>query len=119
MTPTELLYKITETLHGLKIPYAITGGFAVAVWGKPRFTADIDIIVELIPKNIPPLFKALQAFDKDIYVSKSSMEEALKKRGEFNLIHPQSGLKVDFWLKNSKADLHGELKLKRAEFKIS
>jgi len=32
----------------MKKSIAITGGFAVSVWGKPRYTADVDIVVELI-----------------------------------------------------------------------
>ena len=114
MTPEQLLIKIAKILQVLKIPYAVTGGFAVAVWGKPRFTADIDIIIEIFQKNITPLAKALLSIDKDGYVSEEAMREALERKGEFNFIHPQTGLKVDFWVKGSKADIYGELKLKRA-----
>lgn len=114
MTPEQLLYKIVNILQNLKIPYAITGGFAVAVWGKPRFTADIDIIVELIPENIKSLTKALLLVDKDVYISEEAMRDALERKSEFNFIHPQTGLKVDFWVRNSKADLYGKLKLERA-----
>lgn len=77
----------------------MTGGFAVAVLAKPRFTADIDIVIELVLKNIKPLAEALLAIDKDTYVSEEAMEDALEKKGEFNFIHPQTGLKVDFWVK--------------------
>jgi hypothetical protein len=117
MTPKQLLCKIAKILQDLKIPYAITGGFAVAVWGKPRFTADIDIIVKLVSKNIFPLNKALLAIDKNVYVSEDAMKKALERKGEFNLIHPQTGLKVDFWISGSKADIYGKLKLKRAVVK--
>jgi Na+/glutamate symporter len=47
MAPEELLKKIAKILDDLKIPYAVTGGFAVSIWGIPRYTADIDIIIEL------------------------------------------------------------------------
>ncbi|PIQ92612.1 MAG: hypothetical protein COV69_02035 [Parcubacteria group bacterium CG11_big_fil_rev_8_21_14_0_20_39_14] len=114
MTPEKLLYKIAEILRELKISYAITGGFAVSVWGKPRFTADIDVIVELVRKNIRPLSKALLSIDKDVYVSEDAMRNALERKGEFNFIHPQTGLKVDFWITESKADVYGSVKLKRA-----
>ena len=48
----DLLIKITGILDKLKIPYIITGGMAVSVWGRTRYTADIDIVVELLEKNI-------------------------------------------------------------------
>lgn len=114
MTPEQLLCKIAKILQDLKIHYAVTGGFAVAVWGKPRFTADIDIIVELVSKNIQPLAKALLVVDKDVYVSERAMQDALEREGEFNFIHPQTGLKVDFWVTDSKTDIYEDLKLKRA-----
>jgi hypothetical protein len=94
----DLLTKITGILDKLKIPYIITGGMAVSVWGRTRYTADIDIVVELAEKNISSLAKELLGVDKDVYVSKEAMREALETKGEFNFIHPQSQLKVDFWV---------------------
>jgi Na+/glutamate symporter len=41
--PSDLLVKAVQILDQLQIPYAVTGGFAVLVWGRPRFTADIDM----------------------------------------------------------------------------
>jgi len=45
--PQDLLIKIVNVLDDLKIPYLITGGIAVLVWGRPRFTADIDVVIEI------------------------------------------------------------------------
>jgi hypothetical protein len=98
MTPENLLCKIAKILEKLKIPYVVTGGFAVSVWGRPRYTADIDIVIELLPKNISPLAKNLLAIDKDVYVNERTMKEAFVRKGEFNFIHPQTGLKIDFWI---------------------
>jgi len=97
--PEELLLQIVKILNKLEIPYIITGGFAVAVLAKPRFTADIDIIVKIESKNISQLAKELLGVDKDVYVSQEAMEDAVKNDGEFNFIHPKTGLKVDFWVK--------------------
>lgn len=112
MTAEKLLSKISKILQNLKIPYAVTGGFAVVVWAKPRFTADIDIIIELAEKDIISLAKALLAIDKDVYISEDAMRDALEHKGEFNFIHPQTGLKVDFWV--SADDSYNKLKLQRA-----
>ncbi len=99
MAPEKLLCQIVKILDKLEIPYIVTGGFAVAVLAKPRFTADIDIVIELIAKKISQLAKSLISIDKDVYLSEEAMKEALKNKGEFNFIHPQTGLKVDFWIK--------------------
>jgi hypothetical protein len=106
----KLLCEIAKILEKLKIPYIVTGGVAVSVWGKPRFTADIDVVIELAPKNIPSLAKFLLKIDKDVYVSEEAMLDALKHKGEFNFIHPQSSLKVDFWVKKDQFE---GLKIKR------
>jgi hypothetical protein len=40
-----LLEKVCKCLESNKIPYAIVGGFAVALHGAPRGTIDIDFII--------------------------------------------------------------------------
>lgn len=111
MEITAFLVKIAKILDGLKIPYAITGGMAVSVWGRVRYTADVDIIVQLIPGNIDVLAKELLQFDKDAYVSQEAMREALEHKGEFNFIDPNTGLKADFWIVR---DYFNEEEIKRA-----
>lgn len=98
MGPAELLQKIAGVLKKLNIPYVVTGGIAVTVWGRPRFTADIDIGIELIAAKLEPLAKELLKFGDDVYVDRNMMYRALQRRGEFNFIHPYSALKVDFWV---------------------
>lgn len=100
--PRHLLVKIAEILERLRIPYLVTGGMAVLVWGRPRFTADIDIIIGLQPEKVDDLEKALSCIGEAVYIDKDSMIRALKNFGEFNYIDSQTGLKVDFWvLKNN------------------
>jgi len=45
--PRQLLVKVAKVLDNLSIPYVVTGGMAVTIWGRVRFTADIDIVIEL------------------------------------------------------------------------
>lgn len=105
MEQEELLKKLAGILHKLDIPYIITGGVAVVIWGRPRFTADIDVVIELIPEKLDTLAEELLAIEKDVYLDKEMMRRALERKGEFNFIHPGSGLKVDFWmLKNTAFD---------------
>lgn len=112
MAPEELIIKIVNILNDLKIPYAITGGFAIVVWGRPRYTADVDIIVEMAEKNIKPLASRLLEIDKNVYVDEDTMREALQYKSEFNFIEPDMGLKVDFFVKDNTP--YNKLKIKRA-----
>jgi hypothetical protein len=40
------LMAVTGALDADAIPYALVGGLAVAVWGAPRATKDIDLLVQ-------------------------------------------------------------------------
>jgi len=103
--PTDLLILIAEVLNDLRIDFFVGGGFAVAVWGRPRFTADIDLVINLEEKKIPELAIQLRRKLPDAYIEVSQMPEALERFGEFNIIEPSLGIKVDFWiLKNEEYD---------------
>ncbi len=94
----KLLIKIAKILSDLEIKYFVTGGFAVSVWGRPRATFDIDIIVKLIEPHAVPLAKALKEISKAGYADENMIKDAIRHNGEFNFIDPNSGLKIDFWV---------------------
>ena len=96
--PVDMLKGMVLTLGQLKIPYFITGGMAVVVWGRPRFTADVDIVVELSPESLPKLASALEQFCKMGMIDRDAMKGALERNGEFNYIDADSDVKVDFWI---------------------
>lgn len=100
--PRHLLVKISRLLKRLKIPYLVTGGIAVLVWGRPRFTADIDIVVEFEEKDIEKLRQGLLKIGKSGYADADSMREALARESEFNFIDGETGVKVDFWFLKKK-----------------
>lgn len=109
--PRHLLVKVAEILEGLKVPYIVTGGMAVFVWGKPRFTADIDIVIQLRRESINALAKALDSLSEMSYIDTQMMRKALMRNGEFNFIDGASGVKVDFFI--SGDDDFEQSKLKR------
>lgn len=38
-------YELTDALTASSVPYAVCGGIAVAIYGYPRFTRDIDLLI--------------------------------------------------------------------------
>lgn len=112
MDPQHLLVDVVDILDQLYIPYMITGGMAVFVWGRPRFTADIDIIVALQMNDIKALEKALAALGNAGYIDKEDMQEAFKQKGEFNFIDGNTGVKVDFWVSKHDDFSHGQFRRK-------
>ncbi len=104
--PLELLTGIARILKAMRIPYIVSGGMAVLIWGRPRFTADIDIVIELQRKDIEEFEWALKALGRKGFIDKDTIIEALSTQGEFNFIDGTTGVKVDFWiLKDSAFDI--------------
>ena len=106
-----LLIEIGEVLDGLKIPYAVTGGFAVSMWGKVRSTLDLDVIIELRQSKADALTSALKRISEINYVDDGMVERAIERKGEFNFIDITHDLKVDFWIMGN--DEYSKIKLKR------
>lgn len=99
--PRDLLVEIAGIFRKLNICYVITGGMAIFVWGRPRFTNDIDVVVNLDMKDIDRLAAILRKLHKAGYISEEMMQRAILHSGEFNFIDGRSGLKVDFWISGS------------------
>lgn len=51
---------VFKALNKAKVDYVVYGGLAAILYGVPRTTGDVDLIVKLTPKNIEKLFKVLQ-----------------------------------------------------------
>lgn len=96
--PRELLKNVARIFEELGIPYLVTGGMAVLVWGRPRFTADIDIVVEIKPSDIAGLAKALRGLGEAGYIDEDVAAEIVRNGGEFNFIDGSTGIKIDFWV---------------------
>lgn len=47
-----------------KVKYCIVGGFAVAFYAKPRYTKDIDIVIEPTMENGKKIVAALKTAKK-------------------------------------------------------
>lgn len=97
-TPTEILISIAKVLDELKIDYYVTGGFAVSVWGIPRFTADIDLIIKMSHLQKKEFASKLQKLFPKGHIDLDQIDTALARHGEFNFIEPETGMKVDFWI---------------------
>ncbi|TMC59160.1 MAG: hypothetical protein E6J26_04430 [Chloroflexi bacterium] len=96
MTPeAEVLVSVIQELERADVPYMVVGSFASGLWGRPRATHDADIVVAMQPEFATVLAKALT--DR-FYADEEFMRSAVYKRSMFNLIHFESGFKVDVWI---------------------
>ena len=92
----DLLKYAVQALERLGIPYALVGSFASSTWGESRFTQDIDLLIDLKPGQVESLCAAFP--DENFYVSRVAAEDAVDRHGQFNVIHPASGNKIDFMI---------------------
>jgi hypothetical protein len=96
MTQAELLRYLVEVLEALRLEYMIGGSQASMYYGEPRLTRDVDVIVALRGEQLAAL---LDRFPADqFYVDERTAQEAVETAGQFNIIHPGSGLKIDVYV---------------------
>src|SRR3990167_10235062 len=93
----ELLQKVAGILEHLSIPYIVTGSIASMAYGEPRLTNDIDIVADVEEKHISGLLEAFPP--NEFYISEDMIRDAIRRKGQFNIIHPSSGLKIDIIIK--------------------
>lgn len=93
MDQAELLAYLLDVVEGQQLPYAIGGSHASMAFGEARLTNDIDVVVDLNPATVPTFCAAFP--NADFYVSDQAARVAAAKGGMFNIIHPESGQKID------------------------
>lgn len=96
MEQSELMRLVVRVFESLDIPYMITGSQASAYYGEPRFTRDIDIVAEIQEEQMNDFVKFFPA--NEFYCDKDMIKTEIKRRGQFNIIHAASGLKIDIIL---------------------
>lgn len=102
-TEHDALFQVLDALEALQIPYMVVGSFASTFWGRPRLTHDVDLVVEIAAHKIAELARLLAPH---FYAPQFVIEDAVRKRGQFNLIHLDCAFKVDMWLlKDSPYDI--------------
>src|SRR6185437_10292601 len=62
MTLSKDLREFVELLNANKVEYLVVGAFAVAFYGIPRYTADLDLLVRPTPENGTRVLRALNEF---------------------------------------------------------
>lgn len=76
----------------------VTGAVAAILYGRPRFTGDVDIVVSIDNNAAQRLLRAFPP--REFYVPPDEAvqnEIAREQHGHFNVIHVASGYKADFY----------------------
>jgi hypothetical protein len=85
-------------LEALGVPYMVTGSVASMLYGEPRLTLDLDLVIEL---EIGRAGELLASFpEAEFYrppLEVVRLECSRDARGHFNLIHHGTGMKADVY----------------------
>jgi hypothetical protein len=117
MQDPDLISLFVAPLEKAAVSYMITGSIASSIYGEPRNTLDIDLVVLLESNQIlqlPGLFP-----EEEFYLPPAdviSIESRREAHGHFNIIHHNTGLKADIYLSRNHPSLPWALqKIRRVE----
>lgn len=103
-SPSEIepLWLFAGSFNSAAICYMITGATAAILYGAPRVTNDLDVVLQLSAQTadrLPTLFP-----QSDFYLPPREIIEVERRRpnrGHFNIIHMATGYKADVYLAGS------------------
>lgn len=93
--PIAVTLLVIEALEELNVPYLIGGSLASAVHGVARATVHTDLVADLHPEHAEPLAEALSGA---FYVDVEAIQDAIRRRSSFNIIHLETMFKVDVFV---------------------
>jgi hypothetical protein len=93
--PIAIAVRIAEAIESCGLRYLVGGSLASSISGEPRTTLDVDLVVEMVARDIDPLLARLGA---DFYVDREAFRRAVQQHSTVNLIHQLSGIKVDLFI---------------------
>lgn len=104
MRPTDLVSLFAPAMEATGAEWMIVGGLAAIVYGEPRLTQDLDVLVAL--REVDAARFAAQFPPSDFYCPpvETIAEEARREAfGHFNLLHLESDARADVYLAGTEA----------------
>jgi hypothetical protein len=90
----EALAALLHVLNELGIKYFAVGSVASSIHGLPRYTQDVDLVVELGQEHVERIFSLTS---RDFYMDRDEAQRAARLERAFNLIHLASASKIDIF----------------------
>lgn len=95
----DFLRKVTAALEMSGIAYMLTGSVASSMYGTPRSTNDIDIVIESTPAQMMMFAQLMKRFD--LYLNEDAVD-ALRSRSQVNVIDFRNSWKVDLIIRKER-----------------
>jgi hypothetical protein len=100
VTTEHPLRQIVQELGKAGIEHMLAGSFASTYHGDPRTTNDIDLVIDCDRASLDRFVHQLDP--SRFYVSAEAVDEAWRRRGQFNVVLLESGWKVDLILRKER-----------------
>jgi hypothetical protein len=94
----DLFLIFVKPLNQLAMRYMVTGAAAAVVYGQPRMTHDIDLVVMISSARAVEISRKFPQ-ERFYCPPEEVMQLEIRRpqRGHFNIIHTESGFKADFY----------------------
>lgn len=83
----------TRACERASVPFVIVGGFAVAAWGEPRATRDVDALVSIENSKVDEWVVALR--NESLSVDARDIHDGLREGGHVTIFDDETGYHVD------------------------
>lgn len=93
------LLPVTEVFRSLGVRHYVGGSVASSFHGAIRSTMDVDLVCDLEASQVSSF---VTSFGADYYVSRSAVEDAVRRKSCFNLIHLPTAYKVDVFVSRGR-----------------
>jgi hypothetical protein len=87
--------RISAILHDLGFKYHFTGGVVAAFYGDPRFTQDVDLVIQMTTSQ-PETRMLLNRLSIGYFIYEQAIMDAIAAKGLFQAIDEVSMVKIDF-----------------------
>lgn len=91
-----VLDPVIQVFKTLNIAYYIGGSVASSAYGIARTTMDVDLVADLKAQHVESFTKLLES---EYYLDVDTIVDAIRRRSSFNLVHLETMLKVDIFIK--------------------
>lgn len=94
------LTRLTAKLTAAGVPSMVVGSFASSFHGVPRSSQDLDLVIDPQPQSLRRFLADLPP--EDYYADEDAARDALRRRGQFNVIDMATAWKADLIVRKAR-----------------